>query len=78
MKVNTPRAESPGRTSGSITREKICHSLAPSTRADCSSSAGRSVKNARMKKVPNGTPVMVSTRSTPGSVSRSPMFRSWK
>ena len=44
---------------------KICPSEHPSTRAACSSSVGRSVKNARMKKVPNEMPVDASTRFAP-------------
>ena len=71
-------APTPDPTSGSMTRVKICHSDAPSTRADCSSSWGSSEKNARMKKVPNDMPVEASTSTAPGSVSSSPMPRSWK
>ena len=68
----------PDPTSGSMTRVKICHSLAPSTRADCSNSTGSSAKNARMKNVPNEIPVEVSTRIAPGRVSSRPIERSWK
>ena len=68
----------PEETSGSMTRVKICHSEQPSTRAACSSSSGRSAKNARMKKVPNEIPVEASTRIAPSRVSSSPIDRSWK
>ncbi len=61
-----------------MTRRKICISDAPSTRAACSSSCGRSVKNARMKKVPNEIAVEASTRLAPSKVSSSPIERSWK
>ncbi len=36
-----------------MTRQKICHWFAPSTRAASSSSPGKDMKNCRIKKVPN-------------------------
>ena len=76
--MNTASAPMPEVTSGSITRVKICSSEQPSIRAACSSSSGRSEKNARMKKVPKEIPVEVSTRTAPSRVSSRPIERSWK
>jgi hypothetical protein len=61
-----------------MTRRKIWPSEQPSTRAACSSSLGRSVKNALMKKVPNEMAVEASTRLAPSRVSSRPIDRSWK
>ena len=68
----------PELTSGSMTSRKIWNSDAPSMRAAWASSVGRSAKNARMKNVPNETPVLASTRLTPTRLSSIPMPRSWK
>ena len=51
-KVNTAKTATPARTNGSMMREKIQNSVAPSMRAESRSSSGRVRKNWRMKKVP--------------------------
>ena len=56
MNWKMPSAEAAGTVSGSMTFQNTWNSLQPSTLAESPSSAGNPMKNARMRKMPNGRP----------------------
>ena len=75
VKTSTDSAASAGRTSGSTTFQKICHSLAPSMRAASISSCGRSRMKLRMKKVQKPVWKAMWNSTSPPTESYSPRRR---
>ena len=66
-------ANKPGLTTGTMTRQNVCHGLQPSSLAASSSSAGRLMKDCRMRNTPKAE--KKPGRTMPHGVSNNPSSR---